>query len=277
MIKECSNINDIPWKKWWEERMENSSWSKKSVKVWDKRAPYFYQNSKEKQSAYIKQLLGKLSLKRDMSLLDMGCGPGTLTIPLAKKVKKVTALDISEEMLKYVRKEAKDNSLTNIDYIHRSWEETEIGKHILPHDIVIASRSFPEKDPLQSIKKLDQIARKAVYITMWVNHDENENFYRDTYNYIGKKYTAAPDYIFVYNMLYKLGIFAHLEFLEYKDTNIYQNQEEMLNDWLWRIHPESDGQKQLLKKYLQKRFSWKDQLKMELNCKWALIWWEKEA
>ena len=49
--------------------------------------------------------------------LDLGCGPGYYTLPLAKKVKRILAADISEEMLNVCRRLAAEQSLKNIDYI----------------------------------------------------------------------------------------------------------------------------------------------------------------
>lgn len=276
MTGNYKDIKEICWDEWWGEKMVTSSWSKKDIKVWDERASLFYRDFRKKQSSYIRQFIKKLILEKNMSVLDVGCGPGILTLPLAKKAQRVTALDISGEMLRFVKKEASENNLSNINFVQLPWEEVEIGKHIVPHDIVISSRFFPEKKAIESIKKLNDASLKAVYITMWVNHDENENFYKEVYGYIGKRYLPAPDYIFIYNMLYQLGIYAHLEFIEYKDINIYENKYDIFQDWLWRIIPENKSQENKLKTCLQKKFKWKGgKYKMELNCKWALIWWKK--
>ncbi len=48
---------------------------------------------------------------------DVGCGPGYFTLPLAERVQKVYATDISTEMLDICRTRAKDKNITNIDFI----------------------------------------------------------------------------------------------------------------------------------------------------------------
>lgn len=58
-------------------------------------------------------ILPTLKPKKSDIILDIGCGTGRFTIPIAKKCKKVIAVDISEEMLGV----AKDKS-KNIDNIH---------------------------------------------------------------------------------------------------------------------------------------------------------------
>jgi len=65
-------------------------------------------------------LIKRAGLKTGMSVLDVGCGPGRLTIPFARYVGstgKVIALDIQEKMLQKLEKRIKDNNLTNIETI----------------------------------------------------------------------------------------------------------------------------------------------------------------
>ena len=68
-------------------------------------------------------------LAPDMQVLDAGCGPGRLTIPMAKKLDKtgkVTALDIQQAMLDKVRTKAEKESLCNITYLHAALGEGKI-------------------------------------------------------------------------------------------------------------------------------------------------------
>lgn len=58
---------------------------------------------------------------------DIGCGPGFFTLPLAKRVASVQAVDISQEMLDLCRQRADAAGLTNIDYVS-------VQDHRLPFD-----------------------------------------------------------------------------------------------------------------------------------------------
>jgi len=55
--------------------------------------------------------------KRDEVWADIGCGPGYFTLPIAKKVKKVLAVDVNEQMLNICKSRAADMNLENISYI----------------------------------------------------------------------------------------------------------------------------------------------------------------
>lgn len=62
-------------------------------------------------------ILDRLALEPGMKVLDVGCGPGRLTIPAARRVGadgQVTALDIQPEMLQRVQKKLAASALTNV-------------------------------------------------------------------------------------------------------------------------------------------------------------------
>ena len=67
----------------------------------------------------------QLHLESGMRVLDAGCGPGRLTIPIAREVSpngSVTALDIQEGMLQKARARAHAAGLTNIRFVRAGLE-----------------------------------------------------------------------------------------------------------------------------------------------------------
>ncbi len=63
-------------------------------------------------------------------VIDIASGPGTLSIPLASKVKKVHAVDFSEEMLNLLRKRARQHNLNNIEITHGDGQSLTCGDNI---------------------------------------------------------------------------------------------------------------------------------------------------
>lgn len=64
------------------------------------------------------QLVKRIGLKEDYTVLELGPGPGYFSIPVARKLKngKLHLADIQQEMLDYAKKRCDKRKLTNIEY-----------------------------------------------------------------------------------------------------------------------------------------------------------------
>lgn len=63
-------------------------------------------------------LIHELELKGDERILDVGCGPGVLSVEIAKRLKSghITGLDLSEKMIALAKNLAKDHLLDNVRF-----------------------------------------------------------------------------------------------------------------------------------------------------------------
>ena len=61
----------------------------------------------------------QIDLLSDKEILDFGGGTGLLTLPLAKQVKSVTLVDISEKMLEQARLKAEQQDIKNIQFLEQ--------------------------------------------------------------------------------------------------------------------------------------------------------------
>jgi 2-polyprenyl-3-methyl-5-hydroxy-6-metoxy-1,4-benzoquinol methylase len=152
------------------ERNETAEQSRqyRDQEYWDKRALSFTTHAG--RTHYAKGFLELMDLNPEWSVLDMACGGAALAIPLADKVKKVTAVDFSKNMLSVVSRLCKENNIANIDIIHGrredDWKDLGIGEH----DIAIASRCIHKENAIHCIQKLDHAAKRQVYISAPVGH-----------------------------------------------------------------------------------------------------------
>lgn len=62
-------------------------------------------------------LLGLDAFKADMTVADLGCGDGYLSLAVADRVKKVIAVDLSSKMLQELRNKAASRNILNIEAI----------------------------------------------------------------------------------------------------------------------------------------------------------------
>jgi ubiquinone/menaquinone biosynthesis C-methylase UbiE len=76
-------------------------------------------------------ILGHLDVHSGMIVGDIGCGPGRVTIPLAKAVGpegEVVAVDVQSGMLGRVRQKAEAAGLTNITFLQAGIGEGKLGR-----------------------------------------------------------------------------------------------------------------------------------------------------
>ena len=75
-------------------------------------------------------IVQRLDLKPGMSVLDAGCGPGRVTLPLARAIGaqgQVVAIDIQPRMVRRARQKAKAAGLTNIQFQELAIEGGKLG------------------------------------------------------------------------------------------------------------------------------------------------------
>ncbi len=77
-------------------------------------------------------IIEHLGLQSGMTVLDAGCGPGRLTLPVARRVGNtgnVVAMDIQEGMLSRTRERARIEGLTNIEFLNAGLGQDKLGKN----------------------------------------------------------------------------------------------------------------------------------------------------
>jgi len=81
-------------------------------------------------SARTQKTIGLLAIRTGMSVLDAGCGPGRLTIPLAQIAGpggEIMAMDLQEGMLREVQDRARTAGLSNIQFLRAGIGEGKLG------------------------------------------------------------------------------------------------------------------------------------------------------
>ena len=261
------------WNELWNNALQRLP--KKNSRSWDNVAPKF-KNQRGKND-YPKKLLEKIKLDADDTVLDIGCGSGIITIPLAQKARKVTALDISRKMLQLLEENAVEECLTNINPVNRRLEDVLLTRDIEPHDVVVASRSLNGVYNIkQMLEEINKIAKKYVYITLWGAN--NIKFGNEISKIIGREFHEHPTYIYAYNILYELGIYANIEILEYDNSSYYSSIDESVESFKWKIGNLNQNEEDILRNYLAEKMVKTDDSKFKFpNNKpdWALIWWKK--
>ncbi len=84
---------------------------------WNKMASKYESVNPKYDEAYNKTIeITKRYLKNTDVTLDFGCGTGITTIELAESVKKIHAIDISENMIEVAKGKTEKRGITNIEF-----------------------------------------------------------------------------------------------------------------------------------------------------------------
>lgn len=271
--EECIDVKAIDWNRVWRAQLALRNSPKRDSCFWDKRAPSF---AKATETEYIDYFLAIMKPRAEWSVFDMGCGSGTLAVPLAKLVSSVTAVDFSREMLAVVRKRCEHEGISNVKIIQGQWEDDWRKLGINSCDVAIASRSMVVDDLQSSILKLSAMARKRVYIVSVAGDGPRD---RRIFDAIGRPFESGPDYIYNYNLLYQMGIQAHVTFIEEIRNRLYESPEEAVESMQWMFNDLSSREKEKISDYVKDHLisycgGWR--LSYANVVRWAVMWWEKE-
>jgi ubiquinone/menaquinone biosynthesis C-methylase UbiE len=216
-----------------------------------------------------------LILDENDSVLDVGCGEGSITIPLSKKVGKVIGIDSSPKMLEYLEKRAVENNANNIECILKTIGEIKY-EEIGDVDVVVCSRSLNAIIPLDEVLlELNKIANKYVFITIF--GPENKKIEKDFEKELGRKTEDFPDYNYFFNILFNLGIYANVERFDLNNYREYGSIEEAMDNGKFRLELYSDEEKELLRQYLERVLTCENGKYYNVKDKadWIMVWWKK--
>jgi SAM-dependent methyltransferase len=130
-------------------------------------------------------------LRPGASLLDVGCGPGTLTVDLARRVAPapVVGIDVATSVISEAREHAAKAGVTNVSF--ESGDFREAGLDDGSFDVVHAHQVLQHlRDPVGAIAKMARLAcpggivaaRDADYSAMtWRPADHRLNRWREVY------------------------------------------------------------------------------------------------
>ncbi len=270
-----TTYSDLDWHILWQNARKKKSWTAKGSADWDKKAVAFA--ARNRDSPYVNLVLQHLPLDKDMSVLDAGSGPGTLSIPLARQVRSVTALDYSRGMLDVLEELSRKQGLDNITTVFGSWEDNWKELGIKQHDICIASRSLSVDNLRAALRKLNSYAKRLVFIADRITPTP---FDPEAFRAVGRPFRSGPDYIYTINTLYSMGIHPCVDIISLEPKACFASMEEALNSYRWMFKDLTAKEETGLKEYILDNSHSGESGELIVNRshppRWALIWWKKE-
>jgi ubiquinone/menaquinone biosynthesis C-methylase UbiE len=147
------------------------------------------------------------------SVLDIGSGPGTLAVPLARRVRRVTVVEPSRPMIRCMERHLAEEGLSNVRIINSCWEDVSAGD-VGVHELAIASYSLNLEDIRDALLKMNSVTTKKAYIYWFAGIASWEQVRIDLFPQIySRNYTPYPKINVIYNLLYDLGLYPDIEVL----------------------------------------------------------------
>lgn len=261
------SIDDIDFGRLYREHMARAGRREKTAEDWDARAAALSRGSFT--GRYLEGFVARLDLTDCETLLDVGCGPGTIALTVAPRLRQVYGLDFSRGMLAAFAENARARGLGNATGLLRAWDDP--WDDVPRCDIVVASRSTQVADLEAALSKLDAHARRRVYLT----HKVGGRFLDDAiYEALGRDDEPMPDYVYVLNILHKRGIHPRLDYLE-GDSRLRdcEDFEDCARRVEWSLGALTPIERDRLREYYRQRGARLGDRPM----RWAFVWWEKGA
>ena len=247
---------------------------------WDENADMYNQMA-AMEASYTLNQINCFEAGKDDTVLDIGCGPGRITVPMAKRVKKVTSIDTSENMMTYCRQNAQEANVSNVNIRNLDWTKAELGKDLEQHDIVIACRSVGMRD----FAKLNAFARKYVVVIAWANADcipdiIDELFLGADGRGESRHHVIIPrdrrvGYNVMWNTAYDMGFDPNINIVIDGFTKDYASKEEAYAD-LSQLGKIAEGKEHIFQSNVDQHLSPNDQggITFRRETKSFVMWWE---
>jgi len=188
---------------------------------WARRARGFAAFSREaRPDPFLEKVLACVDGRS--TVLDVGAGAGRHSVPLARVVRRVVAVEPSPAMASHLREWAQEEGLGNIDLIEGAWPEV----NVPTCDVAICAHVlYPVAEIAPFLRKLHDSARRRCFL--WL-HDEQialeslglwERFH-------GEPRARQPTFRDALPVLWQMGLRPNLEMSEIPESWSWGSMDE---------------------------------------------------
>lgn len=215
---------------------------------WDKRARHF---RPLETAPYARNFIKLLALEPGESVLDMGCGAGSIAIPLAQAGHSVIAADFSPAMLGTLDAGIEYYGLEDlITPLELAWDDDWylVGPVAKAVDVAFASRSVTTTNLKGALAKLDRTARRRCAVTMVANSSPRYDLH--LMNAIGASVTCSNGFVYAFNILIQMGALPQVTYFESPRRDTFNTLEAGLADFSRMLEHGNEDKVDRLRDYI---------------------------
>lgn len=275
-LKYCINWRDA-WKKMKEERavkpqiVYDNHFFKKIAQDFTRRIKLNDYEYGRKASELLKGIVDA-----DSKVLEIGTGPGTLTVPLSGIVKEITGYDFSEINIKNLEANLEENNRKNVKIIKANWNDVDGDKFKESFDLVVCSHFLWQmKDIEELLKRMEDASKKYCAVIQPCGRD---NTVKEIFEIItDKEYTGQfepdADY-FAYIILRQWGRLVSVSHFTYEYSRNLEEEIRYIAGFIGKYIEVTQAVEQRIGEYLVKENNESTNGLFSGENKAAVMWWE---
>ena len=184
----------------------------------------------------VRGALASMAIPPRATVLDIGAGPGTLAVPLARRGCRVTAVEPSAPMRRALREHALREGVT-VAIIEEPWETVSPNAFTGPFDVVIAWYSLMMVDLRAALQKIHAVCGGRVHLFWPLTPPGGREVERALWPALhGAGYPTEPMADCVWNVLFQMGILATLEAEFTRFEHLFRDLDEAVADTFERLN-----------------------------------------
>ena len=201
-------MSAIDWGRLWRELasrdlMGDAKGEEEMVERWRRMARRLDAGDAAKPDTLLDFLLQKLT--PEMTVLDIGAGIGRWTLPIARAVRHVTAIEPLSGMREILRERAAGQGVRNLSLVAAPWMDAEVP----PHDAAIAAHAtYASADLLGFVRKMEASARRLCVLALRV--PAHDGIINELCAKVRGEWHDSPNFIVGYNLLLAAGYYPHV-------------------------------------------------------------------
>jgi hypothetical protein len=208
--------------------------------------------------------------------VDVGAGVGAFTVPLARRLKTVTALEPSPAMRECLGGTLARHRLANVAVLPVNWGAAPLP----PHDLILVANVAPVFDDLEAfVVSATPLARRVVAIVQNVGPGTEKFYFGELYPLLlGREYPHRADYLRTLTVLHARGVFANVRIVEYDFDQPFADFDEAAAFWTNRLSLRQPDQIAKLTEFLRGKLrreggGWLAPMRRRS----AAIWWRTDT
>ena len=267
-------MEELNWREVWEEKQKQRTRPLKIVYDKDFRAKFaedYSEQAKYNNYEYGRKATEALSemLDEDFEVLEIGAGPGTLTIPFAETVKKVVAIESSEMAVEYLKRNIKGSRVENVEIMNRNWMEVEDREIKDQFDLVACSHFLWQvRDLEKHLEKMENASRKYCAVIQPAGRDSmvKEMWTKITGESYNGEFDPDADY-FAYPILRQWGRLVNVRLMNYGIERNFEQEVRYIASFIGKYVEVDSHIKKIIVQYVSENGLHKEKRSA------VVLWW----